>query len=237
MHAVRRTAISCLRRRLPPPHTRHLNYLISMPKLSPTMTGARILKWHLTAPGDFVDCYDLILEIEADNLVDEGSRSVLEIEAGRSVHKMLLESCETGGIVRVLAPADVEGGGPTLPPGTPLAILCEDEEDAAEFSEESGWQCPAWDAAAAGGAGGAEGGAEGVVGGSAQIDYSGLGQMNVADDGGVGAEWLKAAGLQPWTWQAYTGSTDSDGGGEGPPPSLPVDPLAPIMMMPDDGKG
>ena len=44
------------------------------------MTGARILKWHLTAPGDFVDCYDLILEIEADNLVDEGSRSTLEIE-------------------------------------------------------------------------------------------------------------------------------------------------------------
>ena len=46
------------------------------------MTGARILKWHLTAPGDHIDCYtyDLILEIEADNLVDEGSRSTLEIE-------------------------------------------------------------------------------------------------------------------------------------------------------------
>ena len=46
-----------------------------MPKLPPTMTGARILKWHLTAPGDHI-----ILEIEADNLVDEGSRSTLEIE-------------------------------------------------------------------------------------------------------------------------------------------------------------
>ena len=230
MHALRRTAISCLRR-LPRPHTRHLNYLISMPKLSPTMTGARILKWHLAAPGDHIDCYDLILEIEADNLVDESSRSALEIEAGRSVHKMLLESCETGSIVRVLAPAEVEGGGPmtTLPPGTPLAILCEDEEDAAGFSEESGWQCPAWDAAAAGRAEGGEGGAEG----NARI----VGEMNAADDGGVGAEWLKAAGLQPWTWQAYTGSTGGDGGGEGPPPSLPVDPLAPIMMMPDDGKG
>ena len=109
-----------------------------MPQLSPTMTGGRIAAWSKDL-GDEVECYDLVLEINADNVMDAANS-----EVHGTTSRMLLEACDEGVVARILQPASISV---TLPPGTPLAVLCEDHRDAAKYSVECGWRCPSIDAA------------------------------------------------------------------------------------------
>lgn len=44
--------------------------VIPLPKLSHTMTSGRLVKWH-KQPGDAIAAYDVIMEVEVENLVEE----------------------------------------------------------------------------------------------------------------------------------------------------------------------
>ena len=102
-----------------PPHT-----VLEMPSLSPTMSQGNIASW-TKAVGDSVSAGDVIAEIETDKATIEW------------------ESVDDGFMARILMPE----GSSDLPVGTPVAVLCEEEEDLGSFETFS-----AADAATGGGA-------------------------------------------------------------------------------------
>ena len=101
-----------------PPHT-----VLEMPSLSPTMSQGNIASW-TKAVGDSVSAGDVIAEIETDKATIEW------------------ESVDDGFMARILMPE----GSSDLPVGTPVAVLCEEEEDLGSFETFS-----AADAATGGG--------------------------------------------------------------------------------------
>lgn len=100
-------------------------YVLPMPSLSHTMTSGRITKW-LKAPGDSVSIYDIVAEVTTDNLVEEAYR--LDDFAGSVT--LLIESQEEARLAAVLVPE-----GQEVPIGTPIAVLCEDEDAAAAAAD------------------------------------------------------------------------------------------------------
>lgn len=89
-----------------------------MPSLSHAMSSGRITKW-LKSPGDAVSIYEIIAEVTTDNLVDEAYK--VDDFAGSVT--LLLESQEEAYLAAVLVPE-----GQDVRIGTPVAVLCEDEE-------------------------------------------------------------------------------------------------------------
>jgi hypothetical protein len=73
-----------------------------------------------------VACYEVIAELASGNLVEAAHR------VGRFEGEvtLLLEAQEEGYLARVLRPATaVEGAGAMIPVGTPIAVLCEEEDE------------------------------------------------------------------------------------------------------------
>ena len=85
---------------------------ILMPALSPTMTEGKIAKW-LKGEGDAVESGDVIAEIETD-------KATMEVEA-----------VEEGTIGKILMPEGAEN----VAVNTPIAVLLEEDEDAASIGD------------------------------------------------------------------------------------------------------
>jgi pyruvate/2-oxoglutarate dehydrogenase complex dihydrolipoamide acyltransferase (E2) component len=88
--------------------------VLVLPHLSPSTIDAKIVQWHIK-PGQFINSYDLIVELSTNTLtaVDSDAVSHLDIE--------LLEDMYVGKIL-------VESGE-TLAVGTPIAVLCDNLND------------------------------------------------------------------------------------------------------------
>jgi hypothetical protein len=96
-------------------------FVLPMPSLSHTMTSGRVTKW-LKAPGDVISIYDIIAEVTTDSLVEEAYK--VDDFAGSVT--LLLESQEEAVLAAVLVPE-----GQEVKIGTPIAVLCEDQDDVA----------------------------------------------------------------------------------------------------------
>ncbi|NMM46001.1 pyruvate dehydrogenase complex dihydrolipoamide acetyltransferase [Rhodospirillaceae bacterium KN72] len=97
---------------------------ILMPALSPTMTEGTLAKWNVKE-GDSVASGDVMAEIETD-------KATMEFEA-----------VDEGVIAKILVPEGTEG----VAVNTPIAILAEEGEDAADAVKEAGDNAPAAKAA------------------------------------------------------------------------------------------
>ena len=87
--------------------------LLPMPSLSPLMTSGKLLKWH-AAEGAMISAYSLIADVQPDQLtavLDE--RPIMEIELQEDMYIAKIFCAE----------------GKEIKSGTPIAILCEIEED------------------------------------------------------------------------------------------------------------
>ena len=87
--------------------------LLPMPNLSPLMTSGKLLKWH-AAEGSMISAYGLIADVQPDQLtavLDE--RPIMEIELQEEMYIAKIFCAE----------------GKDIKSGTPIAILCEVEED------------------------------------------------------------------------------------------------------------
>lgn len=95
--------------------------LVAMPKLSPSMSSGKIVRW-CKQPGDQVATYDILLEVETSTLVEEQNK--LGDMEGSVV--MLVESQEDVYLQRILV-----GEGQDVRVGKPIAVACdfEDEQD------------------------------------------------------------------------------------------------------------
>lgn len=96
--------------------------LIPLPKLAPHMKSGRI-NW-LKAPGEAFLCYDIVAEVTTSTLVEEAHR---EGEFAGEV-TLLLEAQEDG----YLACTFHSDPSKTLPVGTLIGILCEEEAELPE---------------------------------------------------------------------------------------------------------
>lgn len=99
---------------------------LPLPRLAPHMTTGRVQAW-LKANGEAVACYEVIAEVASGNLVEAAHR------VGRFAGEvpLLLEAQEEGFVARILRPVEKEKekGGLLLRVGTPIAVLCEEEEE------------------------------------------------------------------------------------------------------------
>ena len=93
--------------------------IIAMPKLSPRMTEGRIFSW-LKKEGDEISADELYLEVSTAELVEEENKD------GSETTTLVLEAQDPGFIARILP---VAIAGATVRVGTPLAVMCEEEED------------------------------------------------------------------------------------------------------------
>ena len=84
---------------------------LCMPALSPTMTEGNLVKW-LKAEGDIVKAGQVLAEIETD-------KATMDVEA-----------VDEGTLGRILIPA----GGDAIPVNTPIAIILEEGESAADLA-------------------------------------------------------------------------------------------------------
>eukprot|EP00198_Chlamydomonas_reinhardtii_P008649 XP_001697986.1 predicted protein [Chlamydomonas reinhardtii] len=130
---------------------------LPMPKLSHEMTHGRIAKWHVgdsdsgsgADPGrpTHVSEYDILLTVDTDSLVEEAYR--LDQFAGTV--SLLVESQEEAHVAGLLV-----AEGEEVEVGRPIAVLCEDPEDAAAvrsaaaIAETGGLSVSAFAGAAAG---------------------------------------------------------------------------------------
>lgn len=120
--------------------------VVTMPKLSPSMTEGSLLSWAKEI-GDQLEPYELLFELETESLTEEAYR--VGDFAGQpvqpfadSVAMCLLENifiwvCPTGKVAMqiesiedaFLAKQLVVPSDEALPVGTPIALLCELQED------------------------------------------------------------------------------------------------------------
>ena len=98
-----------------------------MPQLSPTMTSGSIRKW-LKAPGEQVKIYDILAEIDTESLTEQSGK----VGKFEGVTTMLLESQEDVFLQRVLVDE-----GKDVRIGTPIAVVCEFEEDLKDLADFS----------------------------------------------------------------------------------------------------
>ncbi len=126
--AASRRALRHLRRRpVAPPypsasiHSAAAIY-VPLPKLAPHMTSGKV-KW-LKAEGEAFACYDLLAEISSSTLVEEAHR------VGQFLGEvtLVLEAQEDGVLAKVFK-ADPDE---SLPVGTPIAALCEEQDEVEE---------------------------------------------------------------------------------------------------------
>ena len=95
-----------------------LSKVITIPKLSPTHSQSRIVKW-LAAEGQSVQAYDLILQVECSpDMVTEAFR---EAEDERKV--MVIDTQEEGVLRNLVAPSDE-----WIDVGTEIGIIDEDDD-------------------------------------------------------------------------------------------------------------
>ncbi len=80
------------------------------------MRSARIVKWHKREK-EFVRPYDLIFAVQTETL--------LETQQGIT-SELVVESCDEGILAKILVP---EGENREIQPESPIAIMCEDEQD------------------------------------------------------------------------------------------------------------
>eukprot|EP00470_Lotharella_oceanica_P001623 CAMPEP_0170167678 /NCGR_PEP_ID=MMETSP0040_2-20121228/1017_1 /TAXON_ID=641309 /ORGANISM="Lotharella oceanica, Strain CCMP622" /LENGTH=126 /DNA_ID=CAMNT_0010405777 /DNA_START=160 /DNA_END=540 /DNA_ORIENTATION=+ len=85
------------------------------------MDRARIMRWHV-GQGERIEMTQLLAELEVEGLLADPE------EKGRKV-SMEIESHEEGYVARVFLQE-----GETAPPGVPIALMCEREEDIPEFA-------------------------------------------------------------------------------------------------------
>jgi len=110
--------------------------VIPLPKLSHTMTAGRLVKWHKRA-GDPIAAYDVIMEVEVDDLVEE----VFKVDDFAGTVTMLVESQEDGYLAKVLVPE----GTDNLPAGRPVAVFAETEAAAAAAAADGAPRVPTTD--------------------------------------------------------------------------------------------
>jgi Biotin-requiring enzyme len=92
--------------------------LLPMPALSPHMSSGAVSRW-LVQPGDTVERYQLIAELDTDSLVEPAY--AVGTFAGRLT--MLLESQEDVRLAAVLTPEGTE-----VAVGAPIAVLLDDSD-------------------------------------------------------------------------------------------------------------
>ena len=84
---------------------------LRMPMLSPTMTSARIVKWHC-ATGSHLRDYDLVATIDVDNLTN----------TSENISSMLLEIQEEMIVGKVFDASHISVG-------SPLLLMCQNIDD------------------------------------------------------------------------------------------------------------
>ncbi|KAG1675412.1 hypothetical protein FOA52_012331 [Chlamydomonas sp. UWO 241] len=96
--------------------------VIPLPALSHRMTHGRLVKWH-KRPGDCVAYYDVLMEVEVDDLVEA------EFKVGdfAGTVTLLVESQEEGFLAQILVPE----GPDAVRVGAPVATFCDTAEGAA----------------------------------------------------------------------------------------------------------
>eukprot|EP00197_Chlamydomonas_leiostraca_P008548 CAMPEP_0202884766 /NCGR_PEP_ID=MMETSP1391-20130828/41319_1 /ASSEMBLY_ACC=CAM_ASM_000867 /TAXON_ID=1034604 /ORGANISM="Chlamydomonas leiostraca, Strain SAG 11-49" /LENGTH=191 /DNA_ID=CAMNT_0049567995 /DNA_START=378 /DNA_END=953 /DNA_ORIENTATION=- len=110
-------------------------YVVPFPKLSHTMTCGQLVKWH-KAPGDQVRMYDVLYELATEEIAEPEYR--VGDFAGNVV--MLVEAQEEGWLAARL----VQEGQAVVKVGTPVGVVCEDEDQAKQLSRQ-GYKCPTGD--------------------------------------------------------------------------------------------
>ena len=106
--------------------------VVCLPQLSPSMKSGKIRNW-LKSPGDQIRLYDVFLEVDTDTLT-EAANKVGSFEGSVT---MLIESQEDVYLERTLVEA-----GKDIPIGTPIALVCEFEEDLPKLAEYQVHQLP-----------------------------------------------------------------------------------------------
>ena len=89
-----------------------MGYVVKMPKLGLEMEEGTILDWY----------------VEEEDTVEEGE-AIAEIESEKTVAEI---DAREGGVLRLL---EVEEGA-TVPPGTPIGIIADANEDIADLESE-----------------------------------------------------------------------------------------------------
>jgi hypothetical protein len=128
--------------------------VVAMPMLSPTMTEGSLLSW-MKQSGDQVEPYDLLFELETESLTEEAYRMgdfegarlfssplKLQYDVGLK-HLDVFPLSQTGNVGMqiecvedaFLAKQLVPPSSKSLPVGTPIGLLCEDEEDIQEVAQ------------------------------------------------------------------------------------------------------
>ena len=96
--------------------------LVPLPKLAPYMTSGKV-RW-LKAEGEAFACYDIIAEISTSTLVEEAYRE----GKFKGEVTLLLEAQEDGYLACIFQHDPTQD----MPVGTPVGVLCEDEDELPE---------------------------------------------------------------------------------------------------------
>lgn len=99
--------------------------VVCMPQMSPSMQSGKVRKW-LKSAGEQVKNFDIVAEIDTDTLTEPQSK----VGKFEGTTTMLLESQED-----VFWQQTLVDEGREVAVGTPLAVVCEFEEDLAELKE------------------------------------------------------------------------------------------------------
>lgn len=110
--------------------------VVALPKLSHQMNAGRLVKWHKQA-GDAIQMYDIIMELETDDLVEE----VFKVGDFAGTVTLLVESQEEGYLGEIL----VKESSSPIPVGTPVATFVENLESLDEMGKSGGYLCPTTD--------------------------------------------------------------------------------------------
>lgn len=96
--------------------------LVPLPKLAPHMTSGKV-RW-LKAEGEAFACYDIIAEVSTSTLVEEAYRE----GKFKGEVTLLLEAQEDGYLARIFQHDPTKD----MPVGTPVGVLCEEEDELPE---------------------------------------------------------------------------------------------------------
>mmetsp|Transcript_23742 Transcript_23742/g.52089 ORF Transcript_23742/g.52089 Transcript_23742/m.52089 type:complete len:222 (+) Transcript_23742:63-728(+) len=112
-------------------------YVVPMPKLSHTMTKGRLVKW-LKQEGDPIAMYDVLMEVETEELVEE----VFKVEDFAGKVTLLVEAHEEGFLAKKLVPE----GGSLVAVGAPVGLMVTSEEALALLRKAgANYACPTTD--------------------------------------------------------------------------------------------
>ncbi|KAF5828394.1 hypothetical protein DUNSADRAFT_17680 [Dunaliella salina] len=106
-------------------------HVVPFPQLSPPMHTGRLTKW-LKQPGDRVELYDVLFEVTHTHTTEE----LYRVHTHTHTTQLLVESHEEGWLAKHLVEAD---HNQPLQVGTPVGVLCEEEDQVAALKHYS---CP-----------------------------------------------------------------------------------------------